>query len=126
MHNSCALRCGHATSNDRGREVLLTYGRRGGRTELGQGELFQVPHDLAPWGGSEILPRRMAAHFAEAYIKLLTGRDLSPDMLLGDGVSMTRWEAKIDNWVYFIELAWAIPDQDYKPGCKCGEKGAGK
>ena len=101
---SSALRTGRIKENFRGRLVRLSYGRHWEWKGI-EGKM----HDL-PWGGSEVIPRLIAAHFAEDYVKLLTGQDIVPDFLLGEGVSQSRWERKVGEWVYFIELRWEASD----------------
>lgn len=103
------LRVGQVKGQCKHREVKLAYGRNwewkgGGRMEDG------------PWGGVEILPRVMASHFAQDFIRVLTGQEGKelPQMLLGEGIGSVRWERKIGEWVYFVSLEWAAGERPLK------------
>jgi hypothetical protein len=97
---SQSLRVGRVKPDFRNKLVKLTYGRSGGERDLFSGETF---------GGCETLPRILAAHFAEDYVKLLTEQDLAPDFLLGEAFGFAGWERRIGSWTYFISLEWEEP-----------------
>ena len=103
------LRVGHIKGECNLREVRLAYGRnwvwKGAEGKM---------KDTA-WGGVEVLGRVTAGHFAQRFVEILTGQEDAPGLLLGPEVSFARWEAKIGEWVYFVELAWAEGQAAFVP-----------
>jgi len=103
------LRVGHIKGECNLREVRLAYGRNW----VWKGAEGKMKD--APWGGVEVLGRVTAGHFAQRYIELLTGIKDYPGFLLGPEISFARWEAKIGEWVYFVELTWADGQASFVP-----------